>query len=51
VAGLLQDEVAGAKRLAVSTMIVCTPLLAIRSSMAAKPDRVSIASAPLTAWS
>jgi hypothetical protein len=40
-----------ANRLAVSTMIVRTPLPSIRSSMAAKPGRVSMGSAPLTAAS
>src|SRR5436309_1921304 len=36
-----------AKRLAVSTMMVRAPLLAIRASMAVKPGRLSMASAPL----
>jgi hypothetical protein len=40
-----------AKRLAVSTMIVRTPLPSIRLSMAAKPGLVSMGSAPLTAAS
>jgi hypothetical protein len=35
--------------LALSTMIVRTPLAAMCSSMAAKPGRASIGSAPLTA--
>jgi hypothetical protein len=48
---LLHDQVAGEKRLAVSTMNVRTPLLAMRSSKATKPVRVSIGSAPLTAAS
>ena len=40
-----------AKRLEVSTMIVRTPLPSMRFNIAAKPARVSIASAPLTAAS
>ena len=40
-----------AKRLAVSTIMVRTPLPAIRVSAAVKPGRVSIGSAPLTAAS
>ena len=40
-----------AKRLASSTITTRTPLPSIRSSMAAKPGRVSIGSAPLTAAS
>jgi hypothetical protein len=40
-----------AKRLAVSTMMVCTPLPSICLSIAAKPGRASMALAPLTAAS
>ena len=57
-AALLQHRVADllhhqsrAKRLAVSTTMVRTPFDSSRSSMALKPGRVSIVSAPLTASS